>query len=165
MRTFLMPVLAALASVAAADGVLPRVWMSYRQGADEKADCLDMKAHGVDVVQFGCSGVAACRRHLEAIRAAGGIAVLAHPRIEYFQSLKKMVDLGLNGIEISHPSITEEAAKEAVYSARKYGLYCSGGTDHTGVLSSFGGKQVRPVRCGISKEEYEILKSRALRRD
>lgn len=102
---------------------------------------------------------------VEAIRAAGGIAVLAHPRIEFFQSLKKMVDLGLNGIEISHPSITEQAAKEAVYSARKYGLYCSGGTDHTGVLSSFGGKQVRSVRCGISKEEYEILKSRALSRD
>ena len=102
---------------------------------------------------------------VEAIRAAGGIAVLAHPRIEFFQSLKKMVDLGLNGIEISHPSITEQAAKEAVYSARKYGLYCSGGTDHTGVLSSFGGKQVRSVRCGISKEEYEILKSRALNRD
>ena len=102
---------------------------------------------------------------VEAIRAAGGIAVLAHPRMEFFQSLKKMVDLGLNGIEISHPSITEQAAKEAVYSARKYGLYCSGGTDHTGVLSSFGGKQVRSVRCGISKEEYEILKSRALNRD
>lgn len=94
MRTFLMPVLAALASVAAADGGLPRVWMSYRQGADEKADCLDMKAHGVDVVQFGCSGVAACRRHLEAIRAAGlKFSFQVQDVTEYFSTVK------LNGLE------------------------------------------------------------------
>ena len=98
---------------------------------------------------------------VEAIRAAGGVAVLAHPRMEMFQSLKKMVDLGLNGIEISHPSISEQAAKEAIRRAGEYGLYCSGGTDHTGVLSSFGGKYVRSVFCGISREEYEILKNRA----
>lgn len=99
---------------------------------------------------------------VEAIRAAGGIAVLAHPKKETLKSLKKMVDLGLNGIEISHPSIPEQAAKEAIHLACEYGLYCSGGTDHTGVLSSFGGKQVRSLRCGISREEYEILKTRAL---
>lgn len=99
---------------------------------------------------------------VDAIRSAGGVAVLAHPKMETLKNLKQMVDLGLNGIEISHPSIPEQAAKEAIRRAGEYGLYCSGGTDHTGVLSSFGGKQVRSVRCGISKEEYEILKARAL---
>ena len=99
---------------------------------------------------------------VDAVRAAGGVAVLAHPNQEGLASLKKMVDLGLNGIEISHPSISEQAAKEAIRRAGEYGLYCSGGTDHTGVLSSFGGKQVRAVRCGISKEEFDLLRSRAL---
>lgn len=99
---------------------------------------------------------------IRAIREAGGVAVLAHPKMETLKYLKQMVDLGLNGIEISHPSIPEQAAKEAIRRAGEYGLYCSGGTDHTGVLSSFGGKQVRAVRCGISREEFEILKTRAL---
>lgn len=99
---------------------------------------------------------------IDAIRSAGGIAVLAHPRLETLTSLKRMVDLGLNGIEISHPSIPEQAAKEATRWAREYNLYCSGGTDHTGVLSSFGGKGVCSVRCGISREDYEILKNRLL---
>lgn len=99
---------------------------------------------------------------IAAIREAGGIAVLAHPAESYFPRVREMVDLGLGGIEISHPSITEKAAKLAIHAAMEYNLYCSGGTDHTGALSSLGGRYVKPAFHGISQKDFEILKTRAL---
>jgi len=99
---------------------------------------------------------------IKAIKDAGGVAVLPHPREPAFPFLREMVDLGLNGIEISHPSISENASKLAIHAAMEYNLYCSGGTDHTGPLSSLGGNYVRPVCNGVSKTEFEILKERRL---
>jgi len=99
---------------------------------------------------------------IDAIKAAGGVAVFAHPKDHTLPYLREMVDLGLNGIEISHPSITEDNAKTAIHAAKEYNLYCSGGTDHTGPMSSFGGERARPVCNGISKTEFEILKERRL---
>ena len=99
---------------------------------------------------------------IRAIREAGGVAVLAHPKEPAFPFVREMVDLGLNGIEISHPSISENAAKMAIRASLEYNLYCSGGTDHTGPMSSFGGANARPVCNGISKTEFEILKERRL---
>lgn len=99
---------------------------------------------------------------IAAIRAAGGIAVVAHPRDPVFPHLREMVDLGLNGIEISHPNITEEHSKRAIHAAMEYNLYCSGGTDHTGPISSFGGRNARVVCNGVSQTEFEILKERRL---
>ena len=66
---------------------------------------------------------------IQAIRAAGGVAVLAHPQESAFPFVREMVDLGLNGIEISHPSISEKASKLAIHASLEYNLYCSGGTD------------------------------------
>lgn len=97
-----------------------------------------------------------------AIRAAGGVAVLAHPAESIFPRVREMVDMGLNGIEVNHPSVTEKAAKLAFHAAVEYGLYCSGGTDHTGALSSFGGRNAVPAFNGISKTDFEILKERRL---
>ena len=99
---------------------------------------------------------------IRAIRDAGGVAVLAHPKEPAFPFVREMVDLGLNGIEISHPSISENASKLAIHASLEYNLYCSGGTDHTGPMSSFGGANARPVCNGISKTEFEILKERRL---
>ena len=99
---------------------------------------------------------------IKAIKDAGGVAVIAHPKEHVFPYLREMVELGLNGIEISHPSIPESASKLAIHAAMEYNLYCSGGTDHAGPMSSFGGNKARPVCSGISKEEFEILKERRL---
>lgn len=76
--------------------------------------------------------------------------------------MREMVDLGLNGIEISPPGISENASKMAIRASLECNLYCSGGTDHTGPMSSFGGANARPVCSGISKTEFEILKERRL---
>ena len=99
---------------------------------------------------------------IKAIRDAGGVAVIAHPREHVFPHIREMVDLGLNGIEISHPSILERESKLAIHAAMEYNLYCSGGTDHTGPMSSFGGRHARQVCNGISQSDFEILKERRL---
>ena len=99
---------------------------------------------------------------IAAIRQAGGIAVLAHPGESIFPRIREMVDMGLNGIEVSHPGITEKASKLAVHAAMEYGLYCSGGTDHTGALSSLPGRYAVPAFSGISEQDFNILKNRTL---
>lgn len=97
---------------------------------------------------------------IKIIRAAGGIAALAHP---YRQThyVPKLVEEGLNGIEISHPHVFEDA-RLAVEAADTYKLYRSGGTDHTGALSGCNGVNAVHALHGITEEEYFIMKERRL---
>ena len=91
-RSILTAFAAALSLSAAAD--LPKVWMTYKPGKDEVAELTDMKAHGVDVVQFGCSGVKACRKHLDALKATGlKMSFQVQDVTEYFSTIR------LNGLE------------------------------------------------------------------
>lgn len=94
------------------------------------------------------------------IREAGGIAVLAHPQEAQFRHLKELIDVGLQGIEVSHPLVTERAAKLAIHAAVEYNLYCSGGTDHTGPMSAVGGVRAVPADEGATKDEYDAIKER-----
>ena len=98
---------------------------------------------------------------IKVIRQADGIAILAHPQ-NLMQYVPELVELGLNGIEISHPDITEETSKLAAEAAKTYNLYRSGGTDHTGPMSGCNGKNAIPVFNGISEEDYTIIKERRL---
>ncbi|MBO5269307.1 MAG: PHP domain-containing protein [Clostridia bacterium] len=98
---------------------------------------------------------------IRVIRGAGGIAVLAHP-YKQDQYVGKLVDLGLNGIEVSHPDLYENSARLASEAADAYHLYRSGGTDHTGALSCCGGNNAIPALQGITEEEYTILTERRL---
>ena len=95
------------------------------------------------------------------IRQAGGIAILAHPnhRVEY---VPQLVEMGLNGIEVSHPHIFEDTARQAVRAAAQYKLYRSGGTDHTGAMSGCYGRNAVPATEGITEEEYLTIKERRL---
>lgn len=61
----------ALTAVAQAAAAMPRVMTCYRELRGKEADCRDMKAHGIDAVEFGCRGVPECRAMLKAVRAAG----------------------------------------------------------------------------------------------
>jgi hypothetical protein len=62
---------AAALSCAAATAKMPLVLSNYRELRGKPADCRDMKAHGVDVVEFGCPGVKECRAMLAAARESG----------------------------------------------------------------------------------------------
>lgn len=82
------------------------------------------------------------------INDAGGMAVVAHPsgKLQHFETLIKM---GIVGLEVWHADLrryskTEEL--EALKVARKYDLFVSGGSDHSGL-------------CGGEYERYEDPKS------
>ena len=95
------------------------------------------------------------------IREAGGVAILAHP-YRQTQYVEKLVEMGLNGIEISLPHLYENTASIALEAAKAFNLYRSGGTDHTGAMSCCGGVNAVPALNGITEEEYTILTERRL---
>lgn len=79
------------------------------------------------------------KQHIDAIRAAGGVTVLAHPSgIECGEGflkeerIAKLVEMGIDGIEIYHRSMSEEARAHFLPIAQKYNLLISGGSDEHG---------------------------------
>jgi len=99
---------------------------------------------------------------INAIREAGGIPVLAHPYEHSFANMRELVDLGIKGIEISHPEVDERRTKMAVHAALEYNLYCSGGTDHHGPMSACGGELAYGAYHGASYDEFRAIKERRL---
>lgn len=70
---------------------------------------------------------------VKAIRADGGIAVLAHPGSQNsLPMLKKLVAAGLNGIELQHSKNNVEIQKKIIELAKYYGLILTGGSDFHG---------------------------------
>lgn len=73
---------------------------------------------------------------LTAIHDAGGIAVLAHPYFfDNLDSLPRLVENGLDGIEVWHPCATEEQQAELKKIATKNKLLMTGGTDFHGLYN------------------------------
>ena len=97
---------------------------------------------------------------IETIRKAGGVAILAHPKT--FDHLPALISYGLNGIEVCHPNMTPEATQIAEEAADVYKLYRSGGTDHSGPMSSCGGMNAIPASQGVDEEALQILLERRL---
>ncbi len=98
---------------------------------------------------------------IEVVRGADGIIALAHP-YQQMHFVKRLVEYGLNGIEVSHPENRENTTFLAMQAAKEYNLYRCGGTDHTGPMSGCGGNLAIPVFNGITEEEFTILKERRL---
>lgn len=74
------------------------------------------------------------------IHAAGGIAILAHPHNQ-LPCVRELVEMGLDGIEVWHADLkTLQERMDALRLAEQYGLYVSGGSDHSGLC---GGQYVR----------------------
>ena len=73
------------------------------------------------------------------IHRAGGIAVLAHPNNQ-LRCVERLVEMGLDGIEIWHSLLDIKERRAALELAKKYDLYVSGGCDHEGLL---GGEYAR----------------------
>lgn len=109
---------------------------------------------------IGLRPCASMKDTIEAVRQAGGVIALAHPLLTQFDLVDKLVGYGMNGIEVCHPDMGEEATFKALEVAKKYNLYHSGGTDHTGALSGVGGRCAAPAFQGVTEEEYFTLKER-----
>lgn len=97
---------------------------------------------------------------IRAVRDAGGVIGLAHSVKTQYDYAEKLVDLGMNGIEVSHPNMPPEAIELAEELAQRRGLYRLGGTDHSGPMSCVGGSYAIPAGNGISREDFEKLINR-----
>ncbi|WP_426452950.1 PHP domain-containing protein [Paenibacillus sp. S-38] len=70
---------------------------------------------------------------VQAVRAAGGVPVLAHPGpYRSFETVAELVEAGLAGIEVRHPLHGPEDEDRARAYAEQYGLVMTGGTDYHG---------------------------------
>ena len=107
------------------------------------------------------------------IHDAGGIAVIAHPAANMqLSTIPQLVKWGLDGIEVwSHGMVYKGYQKEALRLALEYGLYISGGEDHSGLC---GGQYkfyenprekscwVEPLTLGTTKEFFDEIKNMKL---
>lgn len=98
---------------------------------------------------------------IKVVRAAGGVVALAHP-YHQTQYIPKLVEYGLNGVEVSHPGNAENTSYLATEMAKTYNLYHCGGTDHTGAMSGCGGRHATIALQGITEEEFFTLRERRL---
>jgi predicted metal-dependent phosphoesterase TrpH len=68
-----------------------------------------------------------------AIRNAGGVPVLAHPGRDRLDLLHPLIQAGLQGIEVFHPSHTSEDILRLTRLAATHGLLITGGSDCHGL--------------------------------
>ncbi len=105
---------------------------------------------------------------IEEIHGAGGIAVLAHPaKFNNFDEINNYVKLGLDGIEVWHPSADEETVEKLSSICAKKGLLLTGGSDFHGI---YGEKTVTLGACSTPQTNldkllgYKAKKKRAQRK-
>ncbi len=73
---------------------------------------------------------------LKAIKDAGGISVLAHPALyDNFDIIEDLVEAGLNGVEVWHPTATKETEERLIAIAKKNKLLMTGGSDFHGMYN------------------------------
>ncbi len=79
------------------------------------------------------------RRAIEYIHSSGGVAVLAHPiqlrttnDAQLDRTIKDLIDLGLDGIEVYHSDHREEQVRRYRELARQYDILQTGGSDFHG---------------------------------
>ena len=69
---------------------------------------------------------------IKLVHDAGGIIFVAHPH-KQLQHIDALIAMGIDGMEVWHPDLTEEEKEEAYRIAREKNLYISGGSDHSGL--------------------------------
>ena len=102
-------------------------------------------------------------RAIELIHDSGGVAIIAHPkRLRAPEHLFELIDAGVDGIEVVHP--TADAEDEARYSsiARERGLLITGGSDFHGpapgrrIGIELAPEDVRAVRDAVEGRRLQI---------
>lgn len=99
---------------------------------------------------------------IRAIRAAGGVAVIAHPfasrrgQILNPDSFASLVEAGLNGVEVFHRDQSREERNQLISIARTLDLVITGSSDYhgTGKMNEIGENTTSPA-------EWERLESMA----
>lgn len=69
------------------------------------------------------------------VHGAGGLAIIAHPGAEgRRERIEPLVPMGLDGLEVRHPSHSAEDVKRLDALAQHFGLVVSGGSDWHGAM-------------------------------
>lgn len=97
------------------------------------------------------------------IHEFGGIAVIAHPGPEgRRERIEPLVALGLDGLEVKHPSHSSEDSKRIMALADFFGLVVSGGSDWHGAMQggrALGAMQV--PQAWLDAQDARVARSRA----
>lgn len=90
---------------------------------------------------------------LELIHSAGGIAVLAHPRVyDNFDLLEELAAAGkIDGVEVWHQSLKDGDEARLLEIAKKYDLITTGGSDFHGFYNHY------PISIGYNLTPQESL--------
>ena len=132
-----------------------------REGLKDRCFCSELKRTLKS--EYGYPNVRDIMTH---IHAAGGIVLFAHPH-ELLEYVKILAGDGLDGLEVWHGELDGAERREALTIARDFGLYVSGGDDHSGLL---GGQYYRfehpeqtryffpPLSLGTSKYFFEEIR-------
>jgi Predicted metal-dependent phosphoesterases (PHP family) len=94
---------------------------------------------------------------LDLVHRAGGLAVLAHPgHWTSGRRIRRLVDRGLDGIEVVHPSHDASLRRYYERLADGYDLIATGGSDHHGRA----GRDGQLGHFGLSKQQWERCRAR-----
>lgn len=109
---------------------------------------------------------------IDLVHDAGGIILVAHPHNQ-LHLIDELLKMGIDGMEVWHPDLTEEEKVEAYKIALEKGIYISGGSDHSGLC---GGEYenysdpkeshfyLEPASVGTTKEHFDEIKNRKINR-
>lgn len=104
------------------------------------------------------------------IKRAGGLVIVAHPH-NHLDKIPRLIELGIDGIEVWHPDLDEKEFPVALKIAMDNNLYISGGSDHSGLC---GGQYafyedyksceyyIPECSMGTTKEFFDEIKERKL---
>lgn len=103
------------------------------------------------------------RTALEAIHAAGGIAVLAHPGRypDYRPILEELLPLGLDGLEVYYPDHPPGLITELRFQANKHNLWMTAGSDFHR-REGDGSARIGTVRYPPDLNMVELLRARGI---
>ena len=101
---------------------------------------------------------------IDAIHEAGGIAILAHPMLDgAFDIVDDLLSLGLDGIEVFHPSANAEQQDELKKFATKKKILMTGGSDFHGLYNKYSvslGDYSTPDDCLRALLSYKAKQKR-----
>ncbi len=79
---------------------------------------------------------------IRAIKADGGLAVIAHPgQFDFYAVIEELIPFGLDGLEVYHPDQQPEDIERTLALCQRYHLFASGGSD-------YHGRYWRPISLG-----------------
>ena len=107
---------------------------------------------------------------IKLVHDAGGIILVAHPHIQ-LHLIDELIEMGVDGLEVWHPDLTEEEKVEAYRIALAKELFVSGGSDHSGLCGgmydSFENPEetqyfLEPLSVGNTELHFKELKERRI---